>query len=115
LEGDISVITSYATVLSPNAHAYLIALGRDWHRDLPQSGEMPTHVEIPFSIGHCALDVDGDQLDITLTALSERNAVLLEDLISDHLDRLSSDEDLRYQWLRPADEQGPRRRAFKLC
>jgi hypothetical protein len=107
------VITSYATIRTTFAIEYLAGLGRAWHRVSPVSDETPRHVEIPFPIGQVSLDADGEILDITLTASTSHNAALLEDLISEHLDRLSLGEDLRYQWLSP-NETAAKRQAFKI-
>lgn len=96
--------TSYAFVPTPHAGDYLIELGRTWHRSETVLAEAPTHIEIPFPIGRCAIDVEGDVLNIRLDARSNYETTLLEDLISDQLDRLSADEDLRYQWVRTPDE-----------
>lgn len=96
--------TSYATVQTRLAGAYLAELGRNWHREEHVLAQSPAHVEIPFPIGRATLDAEGDVLNITLTANSNRDSTLLEDLISDQLDRLSSDEDLRYQWVRTPEE-----------
>jgi len=101
------MITSYATVRTPHAGEYLIGLSHAWHRTSAEVGEAPTHIEVPFALGRVALDADGDRLEIVLTAGSNRDAALLEDLVSDHLDRLSSGEDLNYQWIGPNDEPLP--------
>ena len=97
-------IRSCTKVSTTHASEYLIGLCRTWHRTLPESGETPTHVEIPFANGCVALDAGADHLEIVLTARSRRDTALLEDLVSDHLDRLSSREDLHYQWTDLNDE-----------
>ena len=90
--------TSFASLRTPLAGAYLVEIGRTWHRDEDALAE--NHIEIPFPIGRVAIDVNGDVLNVTLTANSHYESTLLEDLIADQIDRLSSDEDLHYQWLR---------------
>jgi hypothetical protein len=65
---------------------------------LPESGKTPTRIDIPFANGRVALSAGADRLEIWLTAGSRRDNALLEDLVSDCLDRLSSGEDLQYQW-----------------
>jgi len=91
-------IRSYTTVRTAHAGEYLVGLCRAWHRTLPESGETPTHIDVPFANGRVALSAGADRLEIGLTAGSIREATLLEDLVSDCLDRLSSSEDLQYQW-----------------
>ena len=59
---------------------------------------MPTHIEISLANGRVALNVSADYLEIALTAGSRFDTALLEDLVSDHLDRLFGEE-LRYQWI----------------
>ena len=109
------MITSYATVYTAHAGEYLFGLSRSWRGALPLSGQTLSHVEIAFPIGRCALDAESDSLAITLTAPSNHDVALLEDLISDHLDRLASNEDLSYQWLRPTTEPiAPRRSSRSL-
>jgi len=91
-------IRSYTTVRTAHAGEYLVGLCRAWHRTLPESGETPTRIDIPFANGRVALSAGADRLEIWLTAGSRRDNALLEDLVSDCLDRLSSGEDLQYQW-----------------
>lgn len=92
-------IRSYTTIHTTHAGEYLIELCRTWHRSLPESSETPTHIEIPLANGRIALDASVDHLKIVLTAGSKRDIALLEDLVSDHFDRLSSREDLDYLWI----------------
>ena len=93
------MVTSYAKIKTSRAGEYLIGLCRVWHRTLPESGEAPTHVEISFANGRVAIDATADQLEFVLTAGSIRDTTLLEDLVSDHLDRLSCGEDIQYVWI----------------
>jgi hypothetical protein len=108
------MVTSYAKVRTSRAGEYLIGLCRVWHRTLPDSGEAPTHIEVPFPNGHVAIDATADQLEFVLTAGSIRDTALLEDLVSDHLDRLSCDEDIHYEWIDTNVEPTPHasRRVF---
>lgn len=108
------MVTSYAKVKTSRAGEYLIGLSRVWHRALPESGEIPTHIEIPFPNGRVAIDASSDQLEFVLTAGSIRDTTLLEDLVSDHLDRLSCGEDIHYEWIGTKVEAAPQasRRVF---
>ena len=92
------MVTSYAKVRTSRAGEYLIGLCQAWHRTLPELGETLTHIEIPFPNGRVAIDATADQLEFVLTAGSIRDTTLLEDLVSDQLDRLSCGEDIRYEW-----------------
>ena len=94
---------SFACINTLHARDYVAGLGRIWHHEIPPVA--PAHVVIPFPIGLCELAATAKLLNITLTAKSGYEIALLEDLISEHLDRISDDERLRYQWIRPADEQ----------
>lgn len=98
------MVMSYATVHTTLAGEYLIGLCRTWHRALPESDEALTQVVIPFVNGRVALAAGTDRLEIVLTAGTTRDAALLEDLVSDHLDRLSGGEELRYQWITSNEE-----------
>jgi len=101
------MVTSYAKVRTSRAGEYLIGLSRVWHRTLPESGEAPTHVEISFPNGRVVIDATVDQLELVLTAESIRDTTLLEDLVSDHLDRLSCGEDIHYEWIGTTVEPTP--------
>ena len=107
------MITSFATVHTARAGEYLFGLSRSWRGALPMSGDTLSRVEIAFPIGRAALEAEPDLLNITLTAASSHDVALLEDLISDHLDRLASGEDLSYQWLRPTTEPFAPRRSWR--
>ena len=89
---------SCTTVRTTRAGEYLISLCRAWNHGLPKSGRMPTQIEISLANGRVALNASADNLEIVLTAGSRFDAALLEDLVSDLLDRLSSEE-LHYQWI----------------
>jgi len=101
------MVTSYAKVKTSRAGEYLIGLCRVWHRTLPESGEAPTHVEISFANGHVAIDATADHLEFVLTAGTIRDTALLEDLVSDPLDRLSCGEDIHYEWTASKVEPKP--------
>jgi hypothetical protein len=108
------MVTSFAKVRTSRAGEYLIGLCRVWNRTLPESGNAPTHVEIPFANGRVSIDATADQLEFVLTAGSIRDTTLLEDLVSDHLDRLSCGEDIHYEWTGTMVEATPHasRRVF---
>src|SRR5689334_14243468 len=91
---------SCTTVHTTRACEYLISLCRVWNHSLPKSGQKPTHVEVEVSLanGRVALNAGPEYLEIVLAARSRFDIALLEDLVSDHLDRLSSEE-LHYQWI----------------
>ena len=109
------MVTSYAKVRTSRASEYLIGLCREWHSTLPESGEAPTHVEISFANGRVAIDAAADHLEFVLTAATIRDTALLEDLVSDHLDRLSCGEDIQYEWTGTTVEPAPKvsRRVFE--
>ena len=109
------MVTSYAKVRTSRAGEYLIGLCRVWHRTLPESGETPTHIEVPFPNGRVAIDATADQLEFVLTAGSIRDTTLLEELVSDHIDRLSCGEDIHYEWTGTIVEPTPQtsRRVFE--
>ena len=106
--------TSYAKVRTTRASEYLIGLSRVWNQKLPESGQAPTHVEIPFANGQIAINASAEYLEIRLNAGSIRDATRLEDLVSDHLDRLSCGEDIPYHWINPDVEQASRRVFSKI-
>ncbi len=89
---------SCTTVHTTRAGEYLIGLCRSLNHSLPKSGQMPTHIEISLANGRVALTATSDNLEVVLTAGSRFDTALLEDLVSGHLDRLSSEE-LDYQWI----------------
>ena len=102
--------TSFTSVHTHHAKHYLAGLGKCWHRDV--AAEAPSRLVIPFPIGGCVLAATEDDLSITLSARSHYEIGLLEDLISDYLDRLSAGENLHYHWVRPAEDA--ERRAQRL-
>jgi hypothetical protein len=98
------IATSFARVRTTHAIAYLHGLNRHWYRHAPVFALGDAHAEIAFPIGRCELDASADCLDVSLTAGSNHDAALLEDLVSESLDRLAWSEDLQYQWIRPAPD-----------
>ena len=102
------MVTSYAKIKTSRAGEYLIGLCRVWHRALPESGEVPTHVEISFANGRVAIDATADHLEFVLTAGTIRDTALLEDIVSDPLDRLACEEDIQYEWIGTEVEPEPR-------
>ena len=94
----VTRIRSYAKVSTSCASEYLIGLCRNLHHSLPKSSQIPTHIEIALANGRVALNASDVYLEIALTASSRFDTALLEDLVSDHLDRLSR-EDLQYEWV----------------
>jgi len=90
--------TSHARVRTEHASDYLIRLSKDWARDIPALAFDDRHAVIALPGARCEL-VAGDKfLDITLEAGSATQVVLLEHLLSGHLDSVARDEGLKYQW-----------------
>ena len=93
--------TSFARVPTKHAHQYVLGLNHRWQRYVPIFAHGETHTVFVFPLGRAELDASVDALHVSLTANSNRDAVLLEDLVSESLDRLAG-EDLQYHWIRPA-------------
>ncbi len=113
------VATSFARVRTQHAMQYLHGLNRHWYSHAAVFARDVAHAEIVFPIGRCELDASADCLEVSLTAPSNHDAALLEDLVSESLDRLAWSEDLNYQWIRPApavahDAQANRNRATRI-
>ena len=98
----LAIATSFARVRTERAHDYLAGLDRHWHRHVEVVARDEAHVEIVFPLGRAALDASAGTLEVNLTAQSDHDAALIEDLLSESLDRLAFGEDLQYQWIRPA-------------
>ena len=94
--------TSFARVQTNLASAYLRGLNRHWHRNVQVLAHSAAHVEILFPLGRSEFDASADSLEISLTSRSNYDAALLEDLVSEALDRLALSEELQYHWIRPA-------------
>lgn len=99
------MMTSYARVRTDYASQYLIALSKDWMRRLPAVTHDYTRAMIPFPIGACQLDAHENYLVVMLSAKTQSDAALLEDLISHQLDRLAGGEELHYQWVQTGHEE----------
>ena len=96
------IATSFARVRTERAWAYLHGLDQHWHRHVQVVAHSEVHAEILFPLGRVDLDASGDSLEVSLSAGSNHDAALLEDLVSESLDRLAYGEELNYQWIRPA-------------
>lgn len=94
--------TSFARVRTARAHEVLDGLNLHWHRHVEVTAHSEAHAEIVFPLGCCELDANDDSLDVILRANSNYDAALLEDLVSESIDRLAFSEDLQFQWIRPA-------------
>lgn len=89
---------SHARVRTGHASDYLIRLSKDWSRDIPTLAFDDRHAVISLPGARCELIAGEGFLDITLEASSTTQAVLLEHLLTGHLDSLARDEGLKYQW-----------------
>jgi len=112
---DRPIATSFARVRTGRAYDYLDGLNLHWHRHVHVVAHSEAHAEIVFPLGCCALDASDDSLDVSLRASSNYDAALLEDLISETIDRLALSEDLQYQWIRPAPSAARDAQAGRNC
>ena len=101
-ERPLTVATSFARVRTERARDYLGGLDWHWHRHVQVVRRDDAHLEIVFPLGHAELDASSGTLEVNLAASSNHDAAVLEDLLSESLDRLAFGEDLQYQWIRPA-------------
>ncbi|HEX4157414.1 MAG TPA: DUF2218 domain-containing protein [Rhizomicrobium sp.] len=90
--------TSHARVRTEHASDYLIGLSKDWARDIPALAFDDRHAVIALPGARCELIAGDNLLDITLEAGSATQLVLLEHLLSGHLDSIARDEGLKCQW-----------------
>lgn len=90
---------SHARVRTNNGSQYVIQLSRDWLRAASLLVCDHTHMAITLPFGHCELNAAPDFLDIALTADSVSAITSFENVLSDHLDRISHGERLRYEWV----------------
>src|SRR5579871_1084986 len=84
----LAIATSFARVRTERARDYLRGLDRHWHRHVQVVARDETHIEIAFPLGRAELDASTGTLDVNLTANSNHDAAVLEDLLSESLDRL---------------------------
>jgi hypothetical protein len=98
--GQFFSTTSFARVRTRKAFAYLEGLNQGWRRHVEVVADSEAHAEAVFPMGHAELEASAEFLEVSLRARSDHEAALLEDLVSDSLDRLALDLD--YQWVRSA-------------
>jgi hypothetical protein len=89
------MIVSHAHVRTRRATLYLRRLSNN----LDCAARPQTRATILFPVGRCELAADNGYLDIEISANSLSNASLIEDAISDRLEALAIDEELRFQWI----------------
>ena len=107
------IATSFARVRTERASAYLHGLNQHWHRHVQVVAHSEAHAEIAFPLGRAELDASGEALEVSLTASSNYDAALLEDMVAEALDRLAFNDDLQYQWIRPAPSAAPSAQASR--
>jgi hypothetical protein len=93
--------TTFAHVPTRYAGQYFARLATLWRRRWPSIAIEDGHAVIALDIGTAEFTAAHDFLDITITASSGADAALLEDTVSDYLDALADQEELRYQWIAP--------------
>lgn len=89
-----------ATLATPHAEKYRKQLCRHFAHKLAVTEDESSGL-IPFSIGDCRVETEGERLTMTLSAPSEAEMVQLEDVVARHLVRFAFREELVIDW-RPA-------------
>jgi hypothetical protein len=111
--------TSYARVRTDNAAEYVEQLAQNWIKSASSLVREHAHATVTLPFGCCELSAEKEFLDITVSADSIADTTLLEDIVSDRLDRLSHGERLSIAWMllheadRVAEGQNPRRRVVE--
>lgn len=93
-------VTRVATLSTPHAEKYRKQLCKHFAHKLAVT-EDETSGLIPFSIGDCRVESEGERLTMTLTSPSETDMTQLEDVVARHLVRFAFREELAIEW-RPA-------------
>jgi hypothetical protein len=93
------VTITYARVRTKSAMKYLRTFKNDWRNTTWSLTEGKNSAVVVLPLGQCELEAGDGFLDVTITADSIVYTELLEDLVSNHLDRLSQEERLRYPWI----------------
>lgn len=97
------MITSFARVRTEHAKAYLGLIVGISQRGGSAHCDDDAHASLELRSGHCELAADDLFLDVSITANSVFDAVMLEDIVSDRLDDVATGEELRYQWIMAPD------------
>jgi hypothetical protein len=90
-------ISRVAVLATPQAEKYRKQLCKHFAHKLAVT-EDETSGLIPFSIGDCRVESEGDRLTLTLTSPSEAEMIQLEDVVARHLVRFAFREDLAIEW-----------------
>ena len=90
---------THARVRTNSAMKYLHRFKNDWKNATSSLTEGENSAVVVTPLGQCKLEAGDGFLDVTIRADSIVYTGLLEDLISNHLDRLSHEERLRYPWI----------------
>ena len=90
---------THARIRTKSAMTYLRRFKNDWRNSTSSLTEGKNSAVIVLPLGQCKLEARDDFLDVTIRADSIVYTGLLEDLVSNHLDRLSQEERLRYPWI----------------
>ena len=90
---------THARVRTKSAMKYLRRFKNDWRNSTSTLTEGKNSAVVILPLGQCELAAGDGFLDVTIRADSIVYTGLLEDLVSNHLDRLSQEERLRYPWI----------------
>lgn len=91
--------TTYAHIRTKSAMDHLRKFMNDWRNRTASFTDGKNSAVIILPLGRCDLEARDGFLDITITADSIVHTGLLEDLVSNHLDQLSSKERLQCPWV----------------
>lgn len=92
-----SGLTHVATLSTPHAEKYRKQLCKHFAHKLAVT-EDETSGLIPFSIGDCRVESEGERLTMTLTSPSQAEMAQLEDVVARHLVRFAFREELAIEW-----------------
>jgi hypothetical protein len=98
LQSRISMTTSFTRVRTRYAKDYLCLLVNHSTRSVSSESDGVQHAIIELQRGICKMTAGDRCLDISITADSISDAVMLEDVISECLDDVARGEELQYQW-----------------
>jgi hypothetical protein len=94
---------SYASIPTKHAHQYLAGFHGDCS-EKPRAAFDGAHAHMLLPEGVCEFEATEEFLDVTLIAQSNYGTALLEDVVSNRLDRMTT-EDLPYHWIQAPEPQ----------
>jgi len=92
------MLSAQTTVQTEKASRYLKALCNHFNRKVTAEYN-DNHGTVDFGFGYCQMSADDMHLDIRIQAEDHEQFARVQFVIADHLERFSSDEALKVEWI----------------